>query len=114
MRKTKTGQIIAFVIVQLLFATAQANDFPTQTRAEFVFACMAANGQSQEYLGKCSCTIDNIAEQMSHQAYVDAETVLRIRLMRGERAAIFTESAWANEIITNFSSVTSDAEIECF
>ena len=106
--------LIAFVTIELTPAIVQANDFPTEARAEFVFACMAANGQSQEYLSKCSCTIDNIAKQMSYQDYVDAETVLRMRLMRGERAAIFTESAWSNEIINNFNDITSDAEIECF
>ena len=114
MRKKIRNNIITFTLLHLLLISAYANDFPTQSRAEFVFACMAANGQSQAYLAKCSCTIDEIAEQISYAEYVDAETVLRMRLMRGERAAIFTESAWSNEIISNFNSITSDAELECF
>ena len=27
------------------------NDYPTEARAEYVFACMAANGQNQDMLG---------------------------------------------------------------
>ena len=37
------------------------NDYPTAARADYVFACMAANGQSSEMLNRCSCSIDEIA-----------------------------------------------------
>ena len=33
------------------------NDYPTEARADYVFACMASNGQSREVLRRCSCSI---------------------------------------------------------
>ena len=37
------------------------NDYPTEARADYVFGCMAANGQSRQALRQCSCSIDEIA-----------------------------------------------------
>ena len=46
-----------------LFAAvpAQAHNYPTATIADYVFGCMAANGQTHEMLEKCSCSIDVIS-----------------------------------------------------
>ena len=55
---------LACLLTLLLAASASAapNDgYPTDARAEFVFACMATNGQTQEALRRCSCAIDVIA-----------------------------------------------------
>ena len=65
------------------------NDYPTAARAEYVFACMATNGQTQDALTRCSCSIDQIASILPYDAYVEAETVLRMRLAGGERGAMF-------------------------
>ena len=32
---------------------AAINDYPTAARADYVFGCMAANGQTREYLQRC-------------------------------------------------------------
>ena len=37
------------------------NDYPTAARADYVFGCMKVNGETQELLQKCSCSIDVIA-----------------------------------------------------
>ncbi len=42
-------------------SAGEQNDYPTQARAEYVFACMASNGQTQQALRQCSCSIDVIA-----------------------------------------------------
>jgi hypothetical protein len=59
------------------------NDYPTQTRAEYVFACMASNGQTQQALRQCSCAIDVIASILPYDKYEQAETVLRMRRTGG-------------------------------
>ena len=56
------------------------NDYPTKARADYVFACMATNGQTRDMLGRCSCSIDMIATILPYDGYVAAETVLRMRL----------------------------------
>ena len=92
-----------------------ANDFPTEARAEFVFACMATNGENREMLRRCSCSIDRIAEHLTYDEYVEAETVLRMRLMEGgDKAALFKETAWAKQIVDKLKEAQAEAELDCF
>ena len=39
--------------------------YPTDELAEYVFACMASNGQTPDAMRRCSCSIDYIAGQLS-------------------------------------------------
>jgi len=107
-------RVLFFIGLVFLSTLVQANDFPTQARAEFVFACMSANGQSSEMLSKCSCMIDDIADNMSYAEYVDAETVLSLRLAAGERTALYKESAWSVDIISRFNEIQVEADVKCF
>lgn len=90
------------------------NDYPTVARAEYVFACMATNGQTQDALTRCSCSIDQIATILPYEDYVEAETVLRMRLMGGERGAMFRGSPVIREIAANLRRAQAEAEILCF
>lgn len=66
-------------------ALAQSfNDYPTSTRADYVFACMKANGETQPMLERCSCSIDVIASLLPHDRYVEAETFLRMGQLTGK------------------------------
>src|ERR1700729_2944840 len=49
------------------------NDYPTSARADYVFACMKANGETQDVLQKCSCSIDVVASLIPYDKYVAAE-----------------------------------------
>lgn len=96
-------------------ATAQVvSDYPTAARAEYVFACMATNGQTAEALTRCSCSIDAIAEILSWQDYVAAETVLRMRQGGGERAALFRGNPTNTAILAELRRAQAEAEIVCF
>ena len=65
-------------------------DYPTETLADYVFGCMATNGQTQEALQRCSCSIDTIAAQLPYADYVQAETVLRMRQLQGGDMRVMT------------------------
>ena len=39
----------------------EANDYPTSARAEYVFGCLKANGETRQAINQCSCSIDVIA-----------------------------------------------------
>lgn len=98
-------------------AVAQAplhNDFPTAARADYVFACMASNGQTQEMLQRCSCSIDVIASILPYERYVEAETVLRMRLLGGERTAMFRDTVGAKTLVDQLRGAQAEAEIRCF
>ncbi len=104
-------------LIALLPATAAAqavNDYPTEARAEYVFACMATNGQSQVMLSRCACAIDRIAEVLTYEDYVSAETVLRMRQTSGERSALFRENALSNDAVARLRRAEAEAEILCF
>lgn len=90
------------------------NDYPTQARAEYVFACMATNGQTQEALDRCSCSIDEIAQILPYDRYVEAETVVRMRLVPGERAAVFRGNAITSALVADLRRAQAEAEMLCF
>ncbi|RYI34067.1 MAG: hypothetical protein EON48_02305 [Acetobacteraceae bacterium] len=94
--------------------TAPTNDYPTADRAEYVFGCMAVNGQTPDALRQCSCAIDVIATILSYDSYVAAETVLTMRQTSGERSALFRDTAPANSRVADLRRAEAEAEIICF
>lgn len=93
---------------------SKENDFPTAARADYVFACMASNGETQEMLYKCSCSIDAIAEIMSYDQYVQAETIIRLRGIPGEKTAAMRDSPWTQDVIDLMRRSQAEAELRCF
>ncbi len=90
------------------------NDYPTEARADYVFGCMASNGQGRDVLRKCSCSIDTIASILPYEQYLEAETVLSLRLTGGERMSIFRSAAFAANIVADLRRAQAEAEIICF
>ncbi len=90
------------------------NDYPTEARAGYVWTCMAINGQSDDALRRCSCAIDTIASILPYDAYVSAETVLRMQQTSGERAALFRSAAPATAAVTELRRAEAEAEVICF
>lgn len=92
----------------------QLNDYPTSARADYVFACMASNGQSRDILEKCSCSIDLIATILPYERYVEAETVLSMGLVGGERTSIFRSSPMLRNKVAEMRRAQAEADIICF
>lgn len=90
------------------------NDYPTIARADYVFACMAANGQTRQKLEQCSCSIDLIATILTYDDYVEAETILSVGLVGGEKSAIFNHSPALKEIVATMRRAQAEAEFRCF
>ncbi len=90
------------------------NDYPTEARADYVFGCMAANGQGQDILRKCACSIDKIASILPYEKYVEAETVLSLQQTGGERMSIFRTAQAAKVLEADLRRAQAEAEILCF
>ena len=90
------------------------NDYPTEARAEYVFACMSVNGDTQDSLRRCSCSVDTIASILPYDDYVSAETVLRMRLAPGERGATFRGTPVTQAIVADMRRAQAEAEMLCF
>lgn len=95
-------------------ATPVLNDYPTEARADYVFGCMATNGQNRDVLRRCSCSIDVIASILPYDKYVEAETVLSLRLTGGERMSVFRTSQMAKVLEADLRRAQAEAEIICF
>jgi hypothetical protein len=106
--------LAAFGLAPFMRARADSG-YPTEARAEFVFACMATNGQTQEALRRCSCAIDVIASVLPYDRFVDAETVLRMR--RGAAGGYLGQTfrtAMSNDMVRDFEDAQAEAEVRCF
>ncbi len=93
---------------------SKTQNIPTHEKVEYVFACMQGNEDSQAYLAKCSCSIDYVDSQMSYDDYVDAETIMSLRQIYGEKSVMFRNTPNAMEIYSNMQNVLAEAEMECF
>jgi hypothetical protein len=104
-----------FLALPLHAQTAEElNDFPTEARADYVFGCMAANGQTREMLTKCSCSIDVITSILPFEEYVAAETVISLTQIGGERTSIFRTAPSAKLSVAELRRAQAEAEIRCF
>ena len=91
-----------------------ASDYPTEALADYVFACMASNGETREMLQRCSCSIDVVSSIIPYEKYVQAETILSMNVVGGERMAIFRDPIWTQEVVADLRRAQAEAEIRCF
>jgi len=91
-----------------------ANDYPTSTRADYVFACMATNGGTQDALRRCSCSIDVIATILPYERYEAADTVLSMRRQAGGYLAEMFRSKPADAVVRELQEAQAEAEVRCF
>lgn len=95
-------------------APAPLNDYPTDARAEYVFACMATNGGTRDALERCSCSIDVIASLLPYADYEKAETVMRMRRNTGGYLADTFRTAGTNQMLRAFQEAEAEADVRCF
>jgi hypothetical protein len=106
---------VVLLAAGLTGARAQSeNDYPTNARADYVFACMAANGQSRAMLERCSCSLDVLASILPYDRYVQAETVLSMRLGVGRGATAFRGVKMYDDMVADLRRAQAEAEIRCY
>jgi|SRR5580692_324933 hypothetical protein len=90
------------------------NDYPTSARAEYVFACMATNGETRDALDRCSCAIDTIAAAVPYSQYEKAETILRMRQEGGGYLAQEFRVTESNNMLRDLQEAQAEADVSCF
>jgi hypothetical protein len=118
-RKHTLFRSSALLAILVVLAVAQAraddlNDYPTSARADYVFGCMKANGETQELLQKCSCSIDVIASIIPYEHYVTAETILSMSQVTGPVGSEFRSTEPVRLALQEFRRAQAEAEIRCF
>jgi len=95
------------------------NDYPTSARAEYVYGCMKANGETRQAIEQCSCSVDVIASIIPYDRYVTAETVLSMSQVQGNLGAQFRNSEQAanalnDHALNDLRRAQAEAEVRCF
>nr|WP_050419214.1 hypothetical protein [Bradyrhizobium tropiciagri] len=107
--------LLAVLAGTTISARAQEiNDYPTSARAEYVFGCMKANGESRQSIEQCSCSIDVVASIIPYDRYVTAETVLSMAQVRGNLGGQFRSSEQAANALNDLRRAQAEAEVRCF
>src|SRR4051812_5545285 len=100
-------------LAQIIHAQ-DSNDYPTVARADYVFACMKANGETRRALEQCSCSIDVIASVIPYDRYVMAETVLSMSQVVGNLGTQFRSTEQARTAVNDLRRAQAEAEVRCF
>src|SRR5918997_2908716 len=107
----RPATLAVLVLLTAPIAEAQegTNDYPTPVRADYVFGCMATNGNTQQSLERCSCSIDAIANVVPYERYVQAETVLRTSQTPGQRSEIMRSTGTFRDIVADLRRAQAEA-----
>lgn len=93
---------------------AQANPYPTEVVTDYVIGCMAANGETQEMLRRCACSIDAVASILPYDTYERADTIIRMAAVSGDNTAMFREMAFLKGIVDQLHLAQIEADFRCF
>jgi hypothetical protein len=109
-----TLSLVLGVTLAAAGAARAGGDYPTVAVTDYVFGCMKANGETQDMLQRCSCSIDVIASIIPYERYEAAETFRRMSLTTGEASGLFRESAPAKSAAADLRRAQAEADIRCF
>lgn len=93
---------------------AEANAYPTDVVADYVIGCMAANGQTQDALRRCSCSIDAVASIVPYQVYEQADTIIRMSMVAGDNTAVFRNTTMLKKVVDQLRLAQVEADFRCF
>lgn len=106
--------LVALGATAMIARAEDFNDYPTSTRAEYVFGCLKANGETRQAIEQCSCSIDVIASLVPYERYVTAETVLSMSQVQGNLGGQFRTSEQAAGALNDLRRAQAEAEVRCF
>ena len=94
--------------------SAYANDFPTTDRMEYVLECMKNHAGKYEYLYKCSCAIDNVANAVKYDEYVEIALAARPQMASGARGSEFRDPEIVKTMAKKYKTIQATANQACF
>ena len=106
--------LMVLIAMTAITRAEELNDYPTSARAEYVFGCLKANGETRQAIEQCSCSIDIIASIVPYERYVTAETVLSMSQVRGNLGGQFRTTEQAASALNDLRRAQAEAEVRCF
>jgi hypothetical protein len=107
------GTALSAGLVAPAHAAPPAHDYPTQARVEYVIDCAARNGGNLSQMYQCSCVIDDIANTLSYDDFVEASTFAHYATLAGEAGGIFRDSDQAKARAKQFRELEKKAYRAC-
>ena len=94
---------------------AQAFDYPTVERVNYVEQCMRENpGPHYEMVAKCSCLLDHIAKTVRFDDFVSMETATNANSIAGERGNAIRDAENLQKEIRTFRDLQAVGKKSCF
>jgi len=109
MKKT----LLAALLASPAAALAAPADFPTVDRFLFVNECMQENGGSLDAMYKCSCVMDQLAENLSYEQFQDGDIAQHGANTGGKRAALFRDPDSVKETVKTLTAAKAAAAKTC-
>jgi hypothetical protein len=113
-KSLKVSLVIAAFALLLCPKPTFANDYPTPVIADYVIGCMASNGETQEMMQRCSCSIDAISSVLPYETYEKADTIMQMRLVAGDNTAMFREMPMLKQVVDQLRLAQIEADFRCF
>src|SRR3954467_8638475 len=110
----RIGAALAALTTAGIACAADASDYPTSARAEYIFGCLKANGETRQSIEQCVWSIDVVASLVPYDRYVTAETVLSMSQVRGNLGGQFRTSEQAASALNDLRRAQAEAEVRCF
>jgi len=107
------GITLVTALIAPVYGAPPVHDYPTQARVEYVNDCVARNGGKLSQVYQCSCVIDDIANTLSYDDFVEVSTFARYATLPGEGGAIFRDSEEAKERAKRFRELEKKAYRAC-
>jgi hypothetical protein len=95
-------------------SAAQAHDYPTVERVNYVQGCMREHpGPHYEMVNKCSCVIDRIAKTLPFDDYVTMNTATNANSIGGERGSYIRDVDALQQQIRKYRALQTQAKKSC-
>jgi hypothetical protein len=95
--------------------SAAGHDYPTVDRVTYVQACAREHpGNHYEMINKCSCAIDRIAVEVTHQDYTNMATASNAFSIGGERGSYMRDSEGVKLLVKRYRELQTKVKQACF
>lgn len=110
-----SARVLALCLLPFAAGFAQANDFPTLDRVLYVHECMRENpGGHYEMVSKCSCALDALATEVSHEEYMAMKTATDARSIGGERGGYIRANEAQQKAARRYAEIQQRVQRGCF
>lgn len=107
------GAVMSAGLIPAAHGAPPAHDYPTQARVEYVNECVAKSGGKLSQVYRCSCVIDDIANTLDYDTFVEISTFARYASLAGEGGGIFRDSDEAKAKAKQFRELEKNAYRAC-